>query len=414
MNPYLLYAILLAACLPIYIPYVYFVGKNSIVLKIAFIFLPSIIILCFTSYGFGLSRNYYLFIPAVGSLLLTFNWLAYAIKKPIIDIEGTINKITEGELDSNDVEKWKNRKDEFGMIAKNLTIMTDRISQVITSIHSISDELADVSNHLKLSSANVSQGASEQAASTEEVSSSMEQMIANIEQNVDNAGQAEKISDNAADGVKVGVESTLQSANSMKEIAQKISIINDISFQTNLLALNAAVEAARAGDHGKGFAVVAAEVRKLAEHSKIAAEEIDTLSKNGVDISQKAGEQLNELAPEISKTADLVREISAANREQHSGANQINNAIQQLNQITQQNAAASEEMETSADELSDKANILRNSISYFKLNSITENSKKHPATKPIAPSTGKKFQSKNLNLGKQIVLTSEEGDFESF
>ena len=77
----------------------------------------------------------------------------------------------------------------------------------------------------------------------------------------------------------------------MKDIAEKIQIVNNIAFQTNILALNAVVEAARAGEQGKGFAVVAAEVRNQAERSKVADDEIDVVSKSGVEISDTAGKQ---------------------------------------------------------------------------------------------------------------------------
>lgn len=383
MNTYLLYALLLSAIIPIYLPYVYILGKNSIILRIALIFMPELILICFTAYAFGLTNNYYLFIPAVIGLLLTFNWLAYSIRKPIRDIEETINKIAAGDLDVELIHKWKNRKDEFGQIAGKLTVMSDKLTDVIVSINSISEELTLVSNQFKDNASMVSQGANEQAASTEEVSSSMEQMLANIIQNVENAQQAEKMSVEAAQGIEEGVNSTHQSSNSMKDIAEKITIINDISFQTNILALNAAVEAARAGEYGKGFAVVAAEVRKLAERSKMAAEEIDSLTNQTVSVSRKAGEDLNSIAPEVTKTSHLVREIYAANQEQQEGANQINSAIQQLNAVTQQNASASEEMATSAEELTDRAENLRSSVSYFKI--AHHNSKSNLFSKPTRP-----------------------------
>jgi methyl-accepting chemotaxis protein len=245
----------------------------------------------------------------------------------------------------------------------------------------------------------MSQGASEQASSAEEISSSMEEMVSNIQQNTDNAQQTEKIALSAVDGIRKGNQSVSVAVESMKNIASKIKIINDIAFQTNILALNAAVEAARAGEHGRGFAVVAAEVRKLAERSKVAADEIDHLSKSGVDVSVQAGEQLSNIVPEIEKTSRLVQEIAAASIEMNSGAGQVNNAIQQLNQVTQQNAAASEEMATSSEELSSQADQLKDLIAFF--NTGNENTSKVKEKKKV-------FEHKTVH-SKSALLTSNKG-----
>jgi len=196
----------------------------------------------------------------------------------------------------------------------------------------------------------------------------MEQMSANIQQNADNASQPEQIAVKASKDAKESGAAVTSAVTAMNEIATKISIIEEIARQTNLLALNAAIEAARAGEHGKGFAVVAAEVRKLAERSQTAAGEISELSSTSVDVAEKAGQMLNQLVPDIQKTAELVQEISAASNEQNAGVEQINSAIQQLDQVVQQNASATEEMASTAEELSSQAQQLQDTIDFFKVN----------------------------------------------
>ncbi|TCO06825.1 methyl-accepting chemotaxis protein [Natronoflexus pectinivorans] len=257
------------------------------------------------------------------------------------------------------------QKDEIGQLARSLQQMIEQLRDIIGDILGGADNIASASQEMSSTSQQMSQGASEQASSAEEVSSSMEEMAANIQQNTDNAMETEKIATMAVNGIRKGAESTSIAVMSMKDIAKKVSIIGDIAYQTNMLALNAAVEAARAGEHGKGFAVVAEEVRKLAERSQIAAEEIDELSENGVRISDEASKQLADIVPEIEKTAKLVQEIAAASMEQNTGADQVNNAIQQLNQVIQQNAAASEEMASSSEELSGQAEQMKEVVSFF-------------------------------------------------
>jgi methyl-accepting chemotaxis protein len=215
----------------------------------------------------------------------------------------------------------------------------------------------------------LSRGTSEQAASAEEASSSIEEMHATIRQNADNAAQTDKIALKSSDDAQESGKAVSLTVSAMKEIAGKITVIEEIARQTNLLALNAAIEAARAGEHGKGFAVVAAEVRKLAERSQTAAAEIGHLSGSSVEIAEQAGDMLTKLVPDIKKTSELVQEISAASKEQASGANQINSAILQLNEVTQQNASGAEEIATTAKELASQAEHLESMVALFKVSS---------------------------------------------
>jgi methyl-accepting chemotaxis protein len=240
--------------------------------------------------------------------------------------------------------------------------VTKSITNVLLQVKQVADNVASASQQTSASSEEMSQGSSEQASSAEEASSSMEEMAANIRQNADNAQETEKISRKASKDAEESGVAVTQAVGAMKNIADKIAIIEEIARQTNLLALNAAIEAARAGEHGKGFAVVAAEVRKLAERSQTAAGEIGELSASSVGVAEEAGNKLQELVPNIMKTAELVAEISAASNEQNSGANQINMAIQQLDQVTQQNAAAAEELASTSEEMSSQAEGLQGAV----------------------------------------------------
>ena len=282
-----------------------------------------------------------------------------------IDIaKETTKAIANGDLMMANI---KHTDDEIGELMVYLKTMTDKLNVIIGGIVESVDSIKTASSEISSNSQQLSKGASTQAASAEEISSSMEQMVSIILQDGDNAKQTEKISSDTVSKIQMGNKAAIESANAMKEINNNTSIITDISFQTNILALNAAVEAARAGDHGKGFAVVAGEVRKLAERSKIAAEYIINVSNNGIVLATDAGKQLEELVPEIEKTAQLVHEISISTNEQNSSATHINIAIQQLNVVTQQNATASEELASKAEDLSAQADQLQQLVAFFKV-----------------------------------------------
>lgn len=309
-------------------------------------------------------------VAAIIAIILAWQ-IAGGIVAPINKGVKFAQEVAEGNLTAKiDI----NQKDEVGQLATALQKMVRKLNEIVAGIKSSADNIASASLQFSSTSQTMSQGANEQASSIEEVSSSIEEITANIQQASDNSKQTEKIAVKAAEDIKFGSDSVNHTVKSMKTIAEKITIINDIAFQTNILALNAAVEAARAGSYGKGFAVVAAEVRKLAERSQVAANEIDNLSGNSVDIAVKSGKILENIVPNIQNTAQLVQEVASASMEQNSGIEQINTAIQQLNQIVQQNAAASEEMATGSEELASQANQLKDIISYFNVdNNLNQN-----------------------------------------
>jgi len=258
------------------------------------------------------------------------------------------------------------------VLGRSLADMIEKLRSVVGEVKIAADSVATGSQQISSSASQLSEGTTAQAASAEEASSSVEEMNATIRQNADNALQTEKIAQKSSNDAQESGKAVAEAVAAMKNIANRITIIEEIARQTNLLALNAAIEAARAGEHGRGFAVVASEVRKLAERCQVAAAEIGNLSATTVGVAESAGAMLNKLVPDIQKTDDLVKEISAASKEQASGADQINGAIQQLNSVVQANAGAAEEMASTAEELSAQAAQLQSSIAFFTVEHVDE------------------------------------------
>ncbi|WP_111446433.1 methyl-accepting chemotaxis protein [Breznakibacter xylanolyticus] len=306
-------------------------------------------------------------IAIVVIVLFLYLILTYIAKTITVRLDRAVNQaksISDGDLTATIPIDSSDELAELGM---SLNRMNDVLKETVSKIVSTVETVNGTTDELTKISRNIADGANVQASSLEEISSSMEEITGTVEQNTFNAKKTSAISEESAVNIQSSSDVLQESVGYLNEIAQKITVINDISFQTNLLALNAAVEAARAGEHGRGFSVVAGEVRNLAERSRVAAVEIGKVSKAGMEIAREAGVKLSDHVPMVHQTAELVREITAASIEQSSGIEQINAAIQGLNQITQQNARDAHHIASSIDQLSENSDELTNLMHFFKI-----------------------------------------------
>ena len=316
-----------------------------------------------------------------------------SITRPINQALQAANRLADGDMT---VQIDNPAKDEVGQMLSAMQNMIARLRGVVAEVNSSAEALAGASEEVSATAQSLSQASSEQAASVEETSASIEQMTSSIAQNTENARVTDGMATKAATEAAEGGEAVKATVSAMKQIAQKIVIIDDIAYQTNLLALNAAIEAARAGEHGKGFAVVAAEVRKLAERSQVAAQEIGTVASESVELAERAGNLLNTIVPNIKRTSDLVQEISAASQEQSSGVSQINGAVGQLSQATQQNASGSEELAATAEEMSSQAEQLQQTMSFFKLGQPSRHTPHAAATRKAIKTAARSAMSRKV------------------
>lgn len=297
-------------------------------------------------------------------VVIGFFLIANGIRNPLLEMVSVAEKLSEGDLT---IEKKQVHRDETGQALAAMYTMVDKLTNIITNIISAADNMNNASQQVSASAQSLSQSSSEQAASVEETAASLEEMNASISQNSENSRATAGIATEVAKQAAEGGSAVEQTVGAMRDIAEQITLIEDIAYKTNLLALNAAIEAARAGEHGKGFAVVADEVRKLAERSQSSAADITEMSEKNVKIAEGAGKLITEVVPKIQQTADLVEEINAASNEQASNVDQVNQAMDQVDKTAQQSAASSEELASTAEEMSAQTEELKQTVGYFKL-----------------------------------------------
>jgi methyl-accepting chemotaxis protein len=333
---------------------------------------------------------------ALSVSLVTLLVVFLLIRGIVMSIQQAVDaarRIAEGDLSTHIPARGT---DEMSQLLGSMRTTTESLAQVLTEFRQASDAISSGSAQIAAASASLSQGTTEQASNVEDTASTLEEITQSVSKTSESSVLMEATAKQGAHDASENHAVVSQTVSAMKTIADKVVLIEEIAYQTNLLALNASIEAARAGEHGRGFAVVAAEVRKLAERSGASAKEISGLAQSSVGLAEQCGQRTQELVVASQKTAALVQDVAAASREQSHSLRQISEAMGRIDQVTQRNASASEELASTAEELAAQAASLQRMIAFFRLDSAVSQERR-PVWQPPAPSVVPPAVPKNGN-----------------
>ncbi len=300
-------------------------------------------------------------------------------------------------------------QDEVGQTAQAFNNLMAELQQALGKVLVSVGQVSGSAQTLSGSSQQVASSSTHQSEATSSMAAAVEEMTVSINHVSDSARQALEISQKTGQLSSQGggiihdtvremnqiAETVRQTAQTIEELGQHsnqissiVQVIKDVADQTNLLALNAAIEAARAGEQGRGFAVVADEVRKLAERTTKATEEITrmiatiqdsaqaavstmgeavTQVGGGVALAQQAGDAINQIRDGAEQVVHVVNDISSALTEQSAASNDIAGQVETVAQMTEENSAAAAETASAASHLGDLANTMQAAVSRFKI-----------------------------------------------
>ncbi|MEN6383793.1 MAG: methyl-accepting chemotaxis protein [Phycisphaerales bacterium] len=361
--------------------------------------------------------------------------LSKRIVRPIQVIRDECMLLAKG--DFRERETTVHSDDELGQLAQGFRDMSTNLRNLVTNVQGQAEQLAasseqltastqqsaDAVNQVAGSITGIAQGTEKQADAVTRISSAAKQMSDNIDQNSITTSEVSTIALNASQEAEHGKQAVGQAVGQMnkisqgseavqsaitelakgsQEISEIVNFISTIAGQTNLLALNAAIEAARAGEHGRGFAVVAEEVRKLAEESNKAAQQIAVLiQKNqanmdqavaatqngtegvkvGIEVVQAAGETFNKIVGSIMNLSEQIKETSESIKKMDDASQVLVSSINEIDQVskesaaetqtvsaaTEEQSASMEEIASSSQSLAKMASTLQDAVAKFKV-----------------------------------------------